>query len=97
MTAPEPLSADTMRAFFREHGWSIEMDDRPGQAFDPFAAFCEAQRLDAARVAAPSDGLRARIEALPVHEWTNPLTGDTSGRLDKSAVLRALTTTEQPE
>lgn len=30
------MGAERLRAFFMEHGWSIHMDDRPGQPADPF-------------------------------------------------------------
>lgn len=45
-TQPDPAAlraalptGDVIRAYFREHGWTIHMDDREGQAFDPFAVF----------------------------------------------------------
>jgi hypothetical protein len=31
-----PLSAERLRAWFLERGWSIYMDDREGQPLDPF-------------------------------------------------------------
>lgn len=41
-----PRTSDEWRAFFRERGWTITMDDRPGQAFDPFVHVADAVRSD---------------------------------------------------
>ena len=38
MTEP---TAEAIRSRFRERGWSIQMDDRPGQAFDPFTVLAQ--------------------------------------------------------
>lgn len=77
---------ERLRAFFREHGWSIHMDDREGQPTDPFEVLAAAQPREA-----DPEGLRAALDKAWAHidakvESMSPLYRD--GWLDALDAIR---------
>jgi hypothetical protein len=52
---PEPLTPEWLQAFFMERGWTIVMDDRPGQSFWPWDDLAAALRAATPDSAEPDD------------------------------------------